>query len=131
MSPETRDARQVLDDLVSRGIEIEGRADTVNLKPTSAVTPALVEAIRRIKPALLDLLGPVCDRCDQRGFERVLAYWGPSFCPPCARATAEELDAADAWPPVPWGECGDPRDRQYQPPAWEQGPESRNHERRQ
>jgi hypothetical protein len=48
---------------------------------------------------------PACKRC-RHAPATIAPYWatGVELCGPCATEVADELDALDRWPPVPWSD---------------------------
>jgi hypothetical protein len=75
-------AMQVLTDLHVLGIRLEVRGDRLRYAPRSAITPDLVERMKRHKSELLTVLAPTSPSTDKaNGFGGVIDP--PDACPKC------------------------------------------------
>ena len=92
---------ELLSDLISRGVEFQAHGEKLRFRPTSRLTPADVDNIRRHKAALLGLLRAeglvyrhpaadprpldVCDRCGAAAYTDTPIHSGQSLRRDCGR----------------------------------------------
>ena len=83
--------------------ERRGRARVLPKPP-----PELTAQLHDRRSELRSLLPGLSDECGQWARRRIVACWPPHphFCPVCCPRIADQFEAANRWPPVPWEDPG-------------------------
>lgn len=86
----------LLEDLLEAGFKVQAdrTEDMVYVGPSSRLTPEIRERIRKLKPALLDVMAPKapdgpCRACGETSFVRTVL--GPWRCARCTDLPPEEI----------------------------------------